>query len=123
MIMTEAAVVLAVDASTVVKVGLARGDQVLGTATVSDQMAHVEQLMPLISECLDTAGVAVGDLGKLIVGVGPGPFTGLRVGVVTAQVLSSLLGLELRGVCSLDVLAAQFALESSGEFVVATDAK
>jgi tRNA threonylcarbamoyladenosine biosynthesis protein TsaB len=123
MIMTEAAVALALDTSTVVNVGLARGDQVLGTATVADQMAHVEQLMPLVSECLDAAGVAVGDLGKLIVGVGPGPFTGLRVGVVTAHVLGYLCGLELRGVCSLDVLAAQFAGECSEEFVVANDAR
>jgi tRNA threonylcarbamoyl adenosine modification protein YeaZ len=123
MIMSEGPLILALDTSTVVNVGLARGDQVLGTATVADQMAHVEQLMPLVSECLDAAGVAVGDLGKLIVGVGPGPFTGLRVGVVTAQVFSYLCGLELRGVCSLDVLAAQFAGESSGEFVVATDAR
>jgi tRNA threonylcarbamoyl adenosine modification protein YeaZ len=86
-------------------------------------MAHVEQLMPLVSECLDAAGVAPGDLDQLIVGVGPGPFTGLRVGVATAQALSYVLGLELRGVCSLDVLAAQFAGVRPGEFVVATDAR
>ena len=123
MIMTKAGLVLALDTSTVVHVGLARDDRVLGTATVADQMAHVEQLMPLVSECLDAAGVAPGDLGQLIVGVGPGPFTGLRVGVATAQALSYVLGLELRGVCSLDVLAAQFAGVRPGEFVVATDAR
>jgi len=123
MIMTKAGLVLALDTSTVVNVGLARDDRVLGTATVADQMAHVEQLMPLVSECLDAAGVAPGDLGQLIVGVGPGPFTGLRVGVATAQALSYVLGLELRGVCSLDVLAAQFAGVRPGEFVVATDAR
>ena len=123
MIMTEAGLALALDTSTVVNVGLARDDRVLGTATVADQMAHVEQLMPLVSECLDAAGVAPGDLDQLIVGVGPGPFTGLRVGVATAQALSYVLGLELRGVCSLDVLAAQFAGVRPGEFVVATDAR
>jgi tRNA threonylcarbamoyl adenosine modification protein YeaZ len=123
MIMTDAALVLALDTSTVVNVGLANRDRVLATATVADQMAHVEQLMPLVSECLDTAAVRISDLGKVIVGLGPGPFTGLRVGVVTAQVLSYTLGLELRGVCSLDVLAAQFAGESSGAFIVATDAR
>ena len=57
-------------------------------------------------------------------GLGPGPFTGLRVGVVTAQVLASVAKVPLRGVCSLDVLAAQFADQSpAGEFVVATDAR
>lgn len=123
MIMTEARLVLALDTSTVVNVGLARDDRLLGTATIADQMAHVEQLMPLVAECLDAAGVAPRDLDQLVVGVGPGPFTGLRVGMVTAQVLSAALDLELRGVCSLDVLAAQFAGACPGEFVVATDAR
>ena len=123
LIMTKAALVLALDTSTVVNVGLARGDRVLATATVADQMAHVEQLMPLVSECLDAAGAQVSDLEQVVVGLGPGPFTGLRVGVVTAQVLGQVLGLELRGVCSLDVVAAQFAGAGSAEFVVATDAR
>jgi len=121
--MSKTGLVLALDTSTVVNVGLASGDRALATATVADQMAHVEQLIPLVSECLDTAGVAVGDLEQLIVGVGPGPFTGLRVGVVTAQVLSRVLGLKLRGICSLDVVAAQFAGAGSADFVVATDAR
>ena len=60
MIMTEAGLVLALDTSTVVNVGLARDDRLLGTATVADQMAHVEQLMPLVSECLDAAGARPG---------------------------------------------------------------
>ena len=50
MIMTEAGLVLALDTSTVVNVGLARDDRLIATATVADQMAHVEQLMPLVSE-------------------------------------------------------------------------
>ena len=123
MIMAEAALVLALDTSTVVNVGLAQGERVLATATVTEQMAHAEQLMPLVSECLDVAGVRAADLDRLLVGVGPGPFTGLRVGVATAQVLSYVLGVELRGVCSLDVLAAQFTGASPEEFVVATDAR
>jgi tRNA threonylcarbamoyl adenosine modification protein YeaZ len=123
MIMTETPLILALDTSTVVNVGLARGDQVLATMTVSDQMAHVEQLMPLVSECLDAAGLRAGDLDQLVVGVGPGPFTGLRVGVVTAHVLGFVLRIGLRGVCSLDVLAAQFVGQGPEDFVVATDAR
>ena len=123
MIMAEAALVLALDTSTVVNVGLAQGERVLATATVTEQMAHAEQLMPLVSECLDVAGVRAADLDRLVVGVGPGPFTGLRVGVATAQVLSYVLGVELSGVCSLDVLAVQFTGASPEEFVVATDAR
>jgi tRNA threonylcarbamoyl adenosine modification protein YeaZ len=123
MIMTDTRLVLALDTSTVVNVGLARGDQVLATATVSDQMAHVEQLIPLVSECLDAAAVRAVDLDQLVVGVGPGPFTGLRVGVVTAHVLGFVLRIGLRGVCSLDVLAAQFVGQGPEDFVVATDAR
>jgi hypothetical protein len=66
MIMSESKLVLGLDTSTVVNVGLAQDDRVLATATVADQMAHVEQLMPLVSECLDAAGVGVDDLGQLI---------------------------------------------------------
>ncbi len=116
--------VLAVDTSTVVNVGLARGPQVLATASVDDRMAHVEQLTPLIKECVESAGVAMADLDRVVVGLGPGPFTGLRVGIVTAQVLASVLKINFRGVCSLDVLAAQFAAQAGGsDFVVATDAR
>ena len=116
--------VLALDTSTVVNVGLALGGQVLASATVADRMAHVEQLTPVIRDCLRQAGVRPVDLGQIVVGLGPGPFTGLRVGVVTAQILASVAGVQFRGICSLDVLAAQFADQSApGEFVVATDAR
>jgi tRNA threonylcarbamoyl adenosine modification protein YeaZ len=116
--------VLALDTSTVVNVGLARGDRVLAQATIANRMAQVEQLTPAIRDCLSQAGVHLADLGQIVVGLGPGPFTGLRVGVVTARVLASVAGVELRGVCSLDVLAAQFAGQSpAGDFVVATDAR
>ncbi len=79
---------------------------------------------PLIARCLDQAGVARTSLGLIVVGLGPGPFTGLRVGVVTAQILAATLGTPLRGVCSLDVLAAQHAAwRPDGDFLVATDAR
>jgi tRNA threonylcarbamoyl adenosine modification protein YeaZ len=123
MIMTKAPLLLALDTSTVVNVGLAEGERVLAAASVSDRMAHAEQLMPLISDCFDDAGVPPSDLNQLIVGLGPGPFTGLRVGVATAQVLSYVLQVDLRGICSLDVLAAQFGRPGSGDFIVATDAR
>jgi tRNA threonylcarbamoyl adenosine modification protein YeaZ len=116
--------VLALDTSIVVNVGLARGDQVLAQITIADPMAHVEQLTPVIRACLSEAGVRLADLTQIVVGLGPGPFTGLRVGVVTAQVLALVARIPLRGVCSLDVLAAQFANQNpSGEFVAVTDAR
>ena len=121
--MTEE-LVLALDTATVVNVGLARGAQVLAAATVADRMAHAEQLMPLVAEVLSGGGVRVADLDRIVVGLGPGPFTGLRVGVVTAQILATVAGAGLHGVCSLDVLAAAHAAaRPPGEFVVATDAR
>ena len=116
--------VLALDTATVVNVGLARGTQVLAAATVLDRMAHAEQLMPRVAEVLSDAGVRVADLDRIVVGLGPGPFTGLRVGVVTAQILATVAGIGLHGVCSLDVLAAEYAVaHPTGEFLVATDAR
>ncbi|MFL6025754.1 MAG: tRNA (adenosine(37)-N6)-threonylcarbamoyltransferase complex dimerization subunit type 1 TsaB [Friedmanniella sp.] len=116
--------VLGLDTATTVAVGLARGSEVLQVAGVADRMAHVEQLTPLVQHCLEAAGLRPAALTQLVVGLGPGPFTGLRVGIVTAQVLAFSLGIPWRGVCSLDVIAAQHAANGgAGEFVVATDAR
>lgn len=128
--------VLGIDTSTTVAVGLARGAEVLQVAGVADRRAHVEQLTPLVQRCLRAAGVTPQDLDQVVVGLGPGPFTGLRVGIVTAQVLASALRLPWRGVCSLDVLAAQHVADHGGHdqrghdddvprspFVVVTDAR
>jgi tRNA threonylcarbamoyl adenosine modification protein YeaZ len=67
---------------------------------------HGELLAPGIERVLRDAGVTPNDLGGVVVGLGPGPFTGLRVGVVTARVLSHALGIPAYGACSLDALAA-----------------
>jgi tRNA threonylcarbamoyl adenosine modification protein YeaZ len=116
--------VLAVDTSTLVNVGLASGERVLASLTIADRMAHVEQLTPTVRDCLRQAGVDLADVTQIVVGLGPGPFTGLRVGVVTAQVLARVAGIKLHGICSLDALAAQFADQSPTQgFVVATDAR
>ena len=121
--MTMAELVLALDTATVVNVGLASGPEVLAVATVTDRMAHAEQLMPLVADVLARAGVRAAQLDRIVVGLGPGPFTGLRVGVVTAQVLAGVTGAALHGVCSLDVLAAAYAGATEEPFLVATDAR
>ena len=74
---------------------------------VVDARAHTERLAPLIRDTLDAAGATPADLTDVAVGTGPGPFTGLRVGLVTAVTLGHALGIPVHGVCSLDALAEQ----------------
>lgn len=112
---------LAIDTSTDVRVGLAADGTVLASSAVTDPRAHAEQLMPLIDRTLADADRRLADVTQIVVGVGPGPFTGLRVGVVTAHTLGFVLGVPVRGVCSLDAGAAGH--EAAGEFVVVSDAR
>jgi len=77
---------------------------------------HAELLTPAIRAALSAAGVTMSELDGLVVGLGPGPFTGLRVGVVTAAALGDARGLPVVGVCSLDAVG-------DGERTVVTDAR
>jgi tRNA threonylcarbamoyladenosine biosynthesis protein TsaB len=117
-------VVLGIDTATVVCVGLAIDGDAVATGQVADRMAHVEQLTPLVRRVCADAGIGPTELTDVVVGLGPGPYTGLRVGIVTGRVLAELAGARLRGICSLDVIAAQHAAAGpEGEFVVVTDAR
>ena len=80
--------VLAIDTSTSVCVGLAGAGGALVEDAVPDRMAHVEQLVPLVDRCLTRIGASVSDVTHVVVGLGPGPFTGLRAGIVTAQMIA-----------------------------------
>ena len=90
------------------------------------RMKHGEQLAPLIERVMSDAGVVRQDLTAIAVGVGPGPFTGLRVGLVTARTLAFVLEIPVYGVCSLDVIGLEAALGPTpvgADFCVATDAR
>ena len=102
--------VLGFDTATpAVSVALHDGERVIAGASALDGRRHSELLAPMIAKVMADVGAARGDLTAVAVGVGPGPYTGLRVGVVTARVLGSVLGLPVSGVCSLDVIAASAA--------------
>ncbi|HEX3782392.1 MAG TPA: tRNA (adenosine(37)-N6)-threonylcarbamoyltransferase complex dimerization subunit type 1 TsaB [Pseudonocardiaceae bacterium] len=68
--------------------------------------AHGELLTPQIQQALAAAGLRLADLTAIVVGAGPGPFTGLRVGMVTAAAFADALGLPVHPVCTLDAIAA-----------------
>lgn len=120
----EGRILVGIDTSTDVRAGLAVAGRVVASAAVEDRRAHAEQLVPLVRRLLADAGVALADVDGFVVGVGPGPFTGLRVGVVTAATLAEVLGVPVRGVCSLDAVAAAWsAAAAPGQFVVVSDAR
>ena len=111
-------------ATPAVSVALHDGERVVATAFAVDARRHGELLAPMIAKVMADAGAARGDLTAVATGVGPGPYTGLRVGVVTARVLGAVLGIPVHGVCSLDVIAAAAVPAAGGrEFLVATDAR
>ena len=111
-------------ATPAVSVALHDGERVVATAFAVDARRHGELLAPMIAKVMADAGAARGDLTAVATGVGPGPYTGLRVGVVTARVLGAVLGIPVYGVCSLDVIAAAAWPSAGGrEFLVATDAR
>ncbi len=115
---------LAFDTATpFVTVALHDGEDVVAEQRSEQRMKHGEQLAPLIEAVLADAGVVRQDLTAIAVGVGPGPFTGLRVGLVTARTLAFVLEIPVYGVCSLDVVAVEAAAGIGAEFVVATDAR
>ncbi|WP_374157740.1 tRNA (adenosine(37)-N6)-threonylcarbamoyltransferase complex dimerization subunit type 1 TsaB [Mycobacterium sp. G7A2] len=117
-------VVLAIDTATpAVTAGVVRcdesGDEVLAERVTVDARAHAEQLTPNIVGALSDAGLAADRLDAVVVGCGPGPFTGLRVGMATAAAFGHALGIAVRGVCSLDAIAAG----TTGDVLVVTDAR
>ncbi len=99
-------------------------DEVVGRAAHVGPAAHGEQLAPLVERALARARVAPADLAAIGVGRGPGPYTGLRVGLAHAEVLGWALSIPVHGVCTLDVLAAEaVATRVTSEFLAVTDAR
>lgn len=88
-------------------------------ARLGERPAHAAELMPAVVRCMDDAGLGWDELDAIAVGVGPGMFTGLRIGVATAHGLAAATGLELRPVPSL----AALAVPSNGPTLAVIDAR
>ena len=114
--------VLALDTATPTLVaGLARwspdgAPEVLAEWAVPSGNRHAELLTVAVTDVLRDAGSALADVTAVVTGLGPGPFTGLRVGVVTAAAIGDARALPVVGVCSLDAVG-------SGARTVVTDAR
>jgi tRNA threonylcarbamoyl adenosine modification protein YeaZ len=114
--------ILAIDTATpAVTAGVVRldGIQVLADRVTVDARAHAEQLTPNVLGALADAGLTVNNLNAVVVGCGPGPFTGLRVGMATAAAYGHALGIPVHGVCSLDAIG----VDTAGDALVVTDAR
>lgn len=111
--------VVAVDTATpAVSAALVRVDDevtLIASRVTVDARAHGELLGPHVADVLRGAG----RIDAIVVGLGPGPFTGLRVGLVTAATMGQALGIPVYGVCSLDGLGSA----TIGRALVATDAR
>ena len=108
-------------ATPAVTVALHDGGQPLGQLVTVGAHRHTEVLAPAISKVIAEAGATKDELTGIAVGVGPGPYTGLRVGIVTARVLGAALDIPVYGVCTLDIIADD--TQCAGAFLVTTDAR
>jgi tRNA threonylcarbamoyl adenosine modification protein YeaZ len=115
--------VLAIDTSTraVVAAVLSADLEVVAARCPITPRAHGELLTPAIAECLDEAGILPRDVRAVVAGVGPGPYTSLRIGLVTAAAFADAVAAPTYGVCSLDAIGRSAADEQ--HLLVATDAR
>jgi tRNA threonylcarbamoyl adenosine modification protein YeaZ len=116
--------ILTLDTSTpTVTAGIVQTDgserRVLAERVTINARAHAERLTPNAVAALADAGLTMADLDAVVVGCGPGPFTGLRAGMATAAAYGHALGIPVWGVCSLDAIGALTA----GDTLVVTDAR
>src|SRR5689334_10645354 len=115
-------IVLALDTSTpAVTAGIVRRADlcVLAERVTVDARAHAERLTPNVIAALGDAGLTMADLDVVVVGCGPGPFTGLRAGMATAAAYGHALDIPVHGVCSLDAIG----IDTVGDALVVTDAR
>ena len=111
--------VLAIDTSVGVSVAILRSNGEQTQSQAVDHGMQGELTAELISQVVADSGLEISEITDVVVGVGPGPFTGLRVGLVTAAVFAHARNIPIHGICSLDAIAFDYAKPC----VVLTDAR
>jgi len=114
-------IVLAIDTSQGTSVALLTDGKVVAEAADSNPMRHAENIGTLIASCFEQAGIKPAEVTDVAVGIGPGPFTGLRVGIAAAKMFAAGSKANLHGVGSLDAIA--FGLELLEPTLVLVDAR
>lgn len=117
--------ILAVDTSTAwTSVAIVADGTIVAEAGHRDARRHAEVLAPMLRDVLASASVDRRDVTAIACGVGPGPYTGLRVGIASAIAFGAAWARPVYGVCSLDAIAAATVESMDGrDFCVATDAR
>ncbi len=110
---------LAIDSSSGTSAAVFRGSELISRADFEDPFGHAENIGQAISDALVAAGITASELTDVVIGRGPAPYTGLRVGMAAGISLARTLQLKLHGVMVLDAIAHS----ESGDLVVTTDAK
>ncbi|MEY4367397.1 MAG: hypothetical protein RLZ28_812 [Actinomycetota bacterium] len=98
-------VTLAIDTSSGTSVAILRGDEVLAEVSFANAMQHVETVGTSLADALAAAGISARQVNAVVVGRGPAPFTGLRVGIAAGTVFAQAIDAKLLGAVSLDALA------------------
>ena len=111
--------VLAIDTSVGVSVAILRSNGEQTQSQAVDHGMQGELTAELISQVVTESGLEISEITDVVVGVGPGPFTGLRVGLVTAAVFAHARNIPIHGICSLDAIAFDYTKPC----VVVTDAR
>ena len=101
--------VLAIDTSVGVSVAILRSNGELTQSQAVDHGMQGELTAELISQVVAESGLEISELTDVVVGVGPGPFAGLRVGLVPAGVCAHARNIPLRGICSLGPIAVYYS--------------
>jgi len=107
-------IVLGIDTSgECCSVGLAKGDTILGEVSEKTPQAHSDKLIPFIDKLFKENNLKIQDVNGIAISIGPGCFTGLRVGVATAKALAQGLDIPIVGVPTLDMIAKNIVHSSS----------